>query len=60
MRRPTALQINALDEGYALTYLDASGDEITDTFHLTLDGAFAQAEFEFAVTKPEWVLSPTS
>jgi len=35
-------------------YLDAEGNELTDTFHDTLDGALAQAEFEFGAKPNEW------
>jgi hypothetical protein len=34
-------------EGYYLFYLDPSGDAVTDTYHDTLEGAVAQADYEY-------------
>jgi hypothetical protein len=34
-------------EGFYLLYLDAATDVMTDTFHDSIDGAFAQAAFEY-------------
>jgi hypothetical protein len=42
------------DIGYYLLYLDDQGEEMTDTYHETLDAALAQANAEFGVTKGEW------
>ncbi|GFL61111.1 hypothetical protein TUM15775_18620 [Neisseria gonorrhoeae] len=39
-------------------YLDETGQEQTDTYHDTLDSAFEQAEFEFGISKEEWMQSP--
>jgi hypothetical protein len=41
-------------EGFYLLYLDADGNELTDTFHDTLERAFAQAEWEYRVKPNEW------
>lgn len=41
-------------EGYYLLYFDADGNEVTDTFHDTMEDAFAQAEWEFNVKPFEW------
>jgi|tagenome__1003787_1003787.scaffolds.fasta_scaffold19002463_2 hypothetical protein len=51
-----ALRIVRYDEGpgFYLLYLDAAGEEMTDTWHQTLDDAPHQAEFEFSVASSEW------
>ena len=46
-------QIGA-ESGYYLLYLDQDGQEMTDTWHETLDGALLQAEFEFNVKRTDW------
>jgi hypothetical protein len=53
---PVRLEIVQLEGavGFYLLYLDAQGNEQTDTFHETLPGALAQAEFEFRVRPDEW------
>ena len=51
---PSALCIAELESAYYLLYLDDEGSELTDTYHESLQGAFAQAEFEFGVTQGEW------
>jgi hypothetical protein len=43
------------DPGFYLLYLDADGNELTDTWHEALDLAQRQAEFEFGVHKDEWI-----
>ena len=42
------------DQGFYLLYLDAYGQELTDTYHDSLEGAMAQAEFEFQVKPSDW------
>src|SRR2546429_373327 len=42
------------DPGYYLLYLDANGNEITDTYHETLESAMEQAKWEFNVEPNEW------
>jgi hypothetical protein len=42
------------DEGFYLLYLDANGDEITDTYHESLEKALSQAKWEFNVEVDEW------
>jgi hypothetical protein len=56
MSPPRALQILRYngDPGFYLLYLDAAGDEMTDTSHETLDDAMHQAEFGFSVAPSEW------
>lgn len=34
-------------EGYYLFYLDSSGHAVTDTHHDTVEGAVAQADYEY-------------
>jgi hypothetical protein len=41
-------------DGFFLLYCDESGEEMTDTWHRTLDDALDQAEFEFTVQRHEW------
>lgn len=42
------------DPGFYLLYLDERGNEITDTYHDSLEGALAQAKWEFEVEPEEW------
>jgi hypothetical protein len=42
------------DPGFYLLYLDADGNEQTDTWHEDLAAAHRQAEFEFGVLDNEW------
>lgn len=42
------------DPGYYLLYLDAAGNELTDTYHDTVENAMRQAEFEFGVRCEDW------
>lgn len=42
------------DSGYYLLYLDAKGQELTDTYHDTLAAALAQAQREFQIEPNEW------
>ena len=53
---PSALEIVQYpdDDAYYLLYLDDSGNELTDTWHETINDAKAQAEFEFSVAPSEW------
>ena len=40
--------------GVLSLYLDAKGDELTDTYHDSLEEALAQANWEFNVDPDEW------
>jgi len=53
---PHALMVAQLppDDGFYLLYLDESGEEITDTYHSSLEGALDQATWEFEVKHDEW------
>ena len=53
---PAFLQVvqYAEDPGFYLLYLDQNGQELTDTYHETLAGAFEQARWEFSVESTEW------
>jgi len=53
---PAMLQIAKYSEdpGYYLLYLDANGNELTDTYHDSMEEAIAQAEWEFQVKPSEW------
>jgi hypothetical protein len=42
------------EPGFYLLYFDDNDNELTDTFHDTLEGAFKQAEFEYGVEPDEW------
>lgn len=46
------------DQGYYLLYMDEGGNELTDTYHDNLDGAMAQAEWEYLVKPSEWECKP--
>ena len=57
--KPVALEIIQYPDpdssnGYYLFYLDETGFEQTDTYHDTIEQAFAQAEFEFNVKPSDW------
>ena len=54
---PSQLQIAQFsgDSGYYLLYLDDSGNEMTDTYHDSIDAALSQASWEFGITRDEWV-----
>src|SRR5688500_12298327 len=56
---PHALMIAQLspDPGYLLRYLDEDGEEITDTYHDSLEQALDQAKLEFNVEPDEWDVS---
>ena len=60
MPRPQELWVVSDEShvGFFLLYLDSNGQAITDTFHLSLDAAFEQAQFEFGVQRSEWTLEP--
>lgn len=53
---PTELRIVQYSggTGYYLFYCNESGEELTDTYHDTLDAAFEQARAEFGVEPSEW------
>jgi hypothetical protein len=42
------------EEGFYLLRLDAAGKELTDTWHDSLEDAFAQAEWEYRLKADEW------
>lgn len=42
------------DSGYYLIYLNSLGQEVTDTYHETIESAVKQAQFEFDVMPNEW------
>jgi hypothetical protein len=47
-------QDDTTDQGYYLMYVPETGPG-TDTWHQTLEDAMAQAEWEFGVTRDEWM-----
>jgi len=53
---PKELRIAKYDDdpGFYLFYCADSGGEFTDTYHDSLEAAFAQAEHEFGVRPQEW------
>jgi hypothetical protein len=56
---PHSLMIAQLlpDPGYYLLYLDENGEEITDTYHESLEKVLDQAKWEFGVEPDEWDVS---
>jgi len=42
------------NSNFYLFYCDIHGNELTDTYHETLDSAVAQAEWEFGILPNEW------
>jgi hypothetical protein len=44
------------DPGYYFIRRDGAGNEITDTYHDSIDQAFEQAEFELEIPRTAWVL----
>lgn len=40
--------------GFYLLHYDNDGNEITDTFHETVEDAIAQAEWEYGIKENEW------
>jgi hypothetical protein len=42
------------DRGYYLYYLDENDEEMTDTYHETIESAMRQAEFEYNIKPHEW------
>ncbi|MGJ5815954.1 hypothetical protein [Paludibaculum fermentans] len=55
---PSRLAIGSFDEGpgFYLLYFDEQGNEITDTFHDSIEAAQAQAAFEFDTLPGDWVV----
>jgi hypothetical protein len=53
---PASLRIMTYSDvdGFYLLYLDAQGDEMTDTYHETLEQAFAMAKREFTIDPADW------
>lgn len=51
---PSSLTIEPADSGFFLFRLDEAGVCVADTWHLTLEDAKVQAEFEYAVSPDEW------
>lgn len=56
---PKSLQIirYADSDGMYLIHFDSHGEELTDTFHESLEDAMAQAMWEFSVDPGEWVIN---
>jgi hypothetical protein len=55
---PSKLQVVKYpnDMGYYLLYFDEHDRELTDTYHDSLEGAIAQAEWEFQIQTHEWYI----
>jgi hypothetical protein len=45
------------DPGFYLLHFDADGNELTDTYHDSMDDALEQADWEFQIKPHEWELS---
>ncbi len=54
--RPYQLKIAKYDndEGYYLFYCDRHGEELTDTYHETIEKAELQASWEFCIDQADW------
>ena len=54
--RASSLRIIQYDDdpGFYLIHVDASGQEIADTYHETIEEAMTQAEWEYGVKPEEW------
>lgn len=48
------VRIAGEEAGVYLIHYDCEGNEITDTFHASLEEGFAQAEFEFGLLARTW------
>ena len=48
------VEISEKPDGVYLFHYNASGECIADTWHLSIDEARAQAEFEFKISKSDW------
>ncbi len=46
------------DPGFYLLYFDAEGNELTDTYHDSIDAALKQAEWEFEISPSQWSDGP--
>jgi hypothetical protein len=46
--------LKAPEKGFIMFYLDGSGNQIADGWHLTLDQAKRQAKFEFEIEEEDW------
>lgn len=42
------------DDAFYLLRLDVDGNELTDTFHESLQSAYVQADFEYGVQEADW------
>jgi hypothetical protein len=51
---PNWVEVSAEDGGFMLCYLDAQDACMTDTWHLTLEDACTQANFEFGIAAADW------
>ena len=56
MPTPSSLKIVKYpnDPGFYLFYCNDKGEEMTDTWHETLQKAFEQANWEFGVVEGDW------
>jgi hypothetical protein len=54
---PASLAVGSYDDdpGFYLLYYDQGGNELTDTYHDSIEAALEQAEFEFGISSGEWV-----
>jgi len=53
---PVQLQIAEFDDdpGFYLLYLNEIGEELTDTYHDSVEQALSQAALEFGVVESQW------
>jgi hypothetical protein len=53
---PAWLEISSDESGTFLIHFNADGQSIADTWHLTVDEAKSQAEFEFEIQDSDWTV----
>jgi hypothetical protein len=51
---PAWVEIQPADGAFFLLYLDERGEQLTDTWHQTLEQAKAQARHEFGIEGDDW------
>ena len=53
---PAWVEISSDESGTFLIHFNADGQSIADTWHLTVDEAKSQAQFEFEIQDADWTV----